>query len=238
MSNSKFLLLSFLLALSTNTLFAHALWIETPSSGKLKQKQIVKIYYGEYADQERDSITKWYSDVRDLTLWLIGPDQQKTQLTLTPGIDYLESSFIPVLDGAYLLEVSHEAKELGGTTKYHFLASAGTTVGKALPIQVKSTNALKLHRDDLRLAKVNQPVKLQAVLHDTAVKIKTVSVFSPVGWSKEIKTDEQGNASFTPLWPGTYVIEISNMDKTPGTHHGKEYTGTWKGATYSIQVSK
>lgn len=236
MKKYKLILLTFLLALSTNALFAHALWIETPAAGKVQQKQTVKIYYGEYAENERDSVAKWYSDVKDLTLWLVGPDQKKIQLTLTPGLNHLESTFTPTENGIYILQVSHEAKELGGDTKYHFLSSTNVTVGKVAQNTVKSTNVLQLKHD--LTAKVNTKIKLAASLNDTAAKDRTVSVFSPMGWTREIKTDENGYAEFTPLWPGTYVVEISDIDKTPGQHYGKDFTSTWKGATYSFEVTK
>lgn len=229
-----FAVFSVLLTFSASSLFAHALWIETAATGKVGQKQSVKVFYGEYASGERDSVTKWYSDVKDFTLWLVGPDQRKTQLNLTPGVNYVESSFTPEQNGSYTIMVSHEAKELGGTTKYHFLSSAHVSVGKMRPVVAQNTNVLKLHLDDATTLKVNKALKLKAFVQDAAAKGKTVSVFSPSGWSKELIANEDGIVEFTPLWSGRYVVEISDMDRTPGQHHGKEYKATWRGATYSF----
>lgn len=236
MKKIKFLVLTLFLSLATNSIFAHALWIETAVTGKAGQKQTVKVFYGEYVANERDSVSKWYSDVKELTLWLVGPDQKKTQLVLTPGLNFYESSFTPDQNGAYTLVVSHEARELGGTTKYHFLASADVSVGKVLPVITQNSNVLKLHVDDFSTAKVNKALKLQAFLNNAAVKGKTVSVFSPNGWSKELTTDNNGTAEFTPLWAGRYVVEVSDTDKTAGQHYGKDYKATWKGATYSFEI--
>ncbi|HKG05880.1 MAG TPA: DUF4198 domain-containing protein [Pedobacter sp.] len=236
MKKITFLALTLLLSFVTTSIFAHALWIETASTGKVGQKQTVKVFYGEYVANERDSVTKWYSDVKEFSLWLVGPDQKKTQLTLTPGVNYFEGSFTPEKNGAYTVAVSHEAKELGGTTKYHFLSSADVTVGKVLPAATQNPNVLKLHVDDVSAAKVNKSVKLKAFLKDAAAKGKTVSVFSPNGWSKELIADENGIVEFTPLWAGRYVLEVSDMDKTPGQHHGKDFKATWKGATYSFEI--
>lgn len=237
MKKLAFILLSTLFCFATTNLFAHALWIEAPATGKAGQPQTVKVYYGEFATNEREHVDKWYSDVKDFTLWLVGPNQQKTQLKLVPGTDYVESSFTPDADGVYVLQVSHEAKDLGGSTKYHFLAGTHVTVGKTAAL-AKNTNVLSLHVDPASSTKVNSSIKLIALLKDAAAKDKTVSVFSPSGWSKEIKTNENGIAEFTALWPGKYVVEISDMDKTPGQHNGKDFTGTWKGATYSFEVKK
>ena len=84
MKNIKTILTALLLLFASNATFAHALWIETASSGKLGQKHAVKVFYGEFVANERDSVAKWYSDVKDFSLWLVGPDQKKVQLSLTP----------------------------------------------------------------------------------------------------------------------------------------------------------
>lgn len=236
MSKLKFVLLSALFCLLGNQLFAHALWIETAAAGKIGQEQTIRVFYGEYASNERDSVAKWYSDVKEFTLWLVGPDQKKTQLILSPGINYFESKFKPEQNGAYTILVSHEAKELGGSTKYHFLSSACVTVGHSLPVLTGNSNALKLHLDDLNALKLNKSLKIKAFLQDAAAQGKTVSVFSPNGWTKELTTNEQGIAEFIPFWAGRYVIEVSDTDKTPGQHYGKDYKSTWKGATYSFEV--
>jgi hypothetical protein len=236
MKKMIFLSLTLLLSFIATGTFAHALWIETASNGKIGQKQTVKVFYGEYVTGELDSVTKWYSDVKEFTLWVVGPDQKKTQLTLTPGMNHFEGSFTPEQNGAYTVAVSHEAKELGGTTKYHFLSSADVLVGKVKPEAVQNPNVLKLHADDAAVAKVNRPLQLKAFLKDAAAKGKTVSVFSPNGWAKELKTNEEGVAEFTPVWAGRYVFEVTDMDKTPGQHNGRDYKATWKGATYSFEI--
>lgn len=242
MKKINILLLTLLLSVTTTSIFAHALWIETASSGKVGQKQTVKVFYGEYVANERDSVAKWYSDVKDFTLWLVGPDQKKTQLVLIPEVNHFESSFTPESNGAYTVMVSHEAAELGGTTKYHFLSSASisvgkiVTLGKAGTVSAQNANALKLHIDDVLSAKVNKPLQLKAFLKDVAAKGKTVSVFSPNGWAKELTTDANGVAEFTPLWAGRYVVEVTDLDKTAGQHNGKDYKATWKGATYSFEL--
>lgn len=77
MKKIKIIVTVLLLSLSSSAAFAHALWIETTSKGKLGQKHVVKVFYGEFVAGERDSVAKWYSDVKDCSLWLVGPDQKK-----------------------------------------------------------------------------------------------------------------------------------------------------------------
>jgi hypothetical protein len=238
MKRWNYVALIIVLSLIGNLVNAHALWIETAEKGRIGQQQKVRVYYGEYITGERDSVAKWYSDVKEFTLWVTGPDQKKVQLQLTPGVNYYEADFTPSAEGNYVLTISHEAKELGGTTKYHFLSSASVSVGNHVNATLAPSNILQLNTTQQESAKVNKQLSLKAYLNSTAAAGKTITVFSPSGWSRELISDANGTASFTPVWPGLYVVEVSDMDKTPGEHHGKAYTSTWKGATYSFTVAK
>jgi len=236
---TKIILFLGLMLSSAGQLMAHALWIEANASGKAGQAQAVKVFYGEYAANERDEISKWYSDVKDLSLWLVGPDGQKTQLKTVAGANFLSAEFVPQKDGAYTLVVSHEAKELGGTTKYCFLASSVVKIGNAVSIDPASnTNDLKVYPELKTSYKVNSTIKLNAVLKGAGKSEKAISVFSPSGWSKELTTGAGGSIEFVPLWPGKYVIEVQDFEKVPGQHNGANYEAVWKGATYSFDVVK
>jgi len=219
-------------------LSAHALWIETNSSGKVGQAQQVKVYYGEYAENERDETGKWYSDVKELTLWLVGPDKQKIKLVTTLGDNVASASFTPSKDGQYTLLVSHPAKDLAGTTKYHFLSSTTVTVGKtAADIDGEAnSNELKIYPAAGVKYKANSPVKLKALHNGNLKADATVNVFSPVGWSVVLKTNKDGIAEFTPLWPGRYVVEVSDFQKKKGSADGQDYESLWQGSTHSFEV--
>jgi uncharacterized GH25 family protein len=235
----KSLLLALLLTLGTSQLFAHALWIETASSGKAGQAQEVKVYYGEYASNEREETEKWYSDVKEFTLWLTAPGKEKVKLTTSPGNNFYSANFTPEGNGHYVLTVTHEAKELGGTTKYEFLSTAIVNVGKpGLVDHAAIPASLKIYTAEAKTYKTNTPVQIKATANGKPLAKTAVSVFSPEGWSKEVTTDENGLITFSPIWPGRYVLEVSAKEKTEGTHHGKAYTAAWQGATSSFVVSK
>lgn len=233
---------SFLLTLAGiclgGSLFAHGLWIETKAAGKVGQAQEVKLFYGEYAQNERDETAKWYSDVKELTLWLIGPDQKKVKLPTTLGDNVAMASFTPEANGQYTLVVSHPAKDLGGKTKYHFLTSTTIQVGKAAAVVNGDliSNELKIYPSVATVYQVKKPVKLKAV-HDGELKAgATVSVFSPSGWSQTLITGKDGEIAFTPEWPGRYVVEVTDFKNTKGEHHGQAYESSWLGSTYSFEV--
>lgn len=239
MKNFKSILFTLLLIATTSQLFAHALWIETKSVGKIGASQEVKMFYGEYVANERDSVTKWYSDVKDFSLWLTAPGKEKIKLNTTPGTNFYSASFTPESDGVYVLTVVHEAKELGGTTKYEFSSLATVSVGKANAIEAGLiSNPLHASAVEAKFYKTNSPVKIKASLDGKALAAKNITVFSPEGWSKEYKTDENGMIEFSPLWAGRYVIEVSNYQEVGGEHHGKNYTAAWQGATSSFEVVK
>lgn len=231
------LLIAVCMFLGTPVMFAHALWIETKTQGKIGQAEEVKIYYGEYATNEREEISKWYSDVKEFSLWLSAPGKEKVKLTTTAGSNFFSASFTPDKEGLYILTVSHEAKELGGTTKYTFSSVATVNVGKLNAIeQQQLPNTLKVAVNEAKIYKVNAPVNLKAVLDGKPLANKHISVFTPQGWSKEFTTDANGVVAFEPLWPGRYVLEVSNFEKVAGEHNGKKYEAAWQGATSSFEV--
>lgn len=239
MKHLKSILLVVLFSLGANHLFAHALWIETKTTGKAGQAQEIKVFYGEFANNEREEISKWYSDVKDFTLWLTAPGKEKIQLNKTEGNSFYSASFIPENDGLYIISVTHEAKELGGTTKYEFSSVATVAVGKATAINHELIpNLIKVSVNEAKIFKVNSPVQLKAILNNKPFANKPVLLFSSEGWSKQFTTDQNGNLTVHPIWPGRYVLEISNFENISGDHHGKSYTAIWQGSTSSFEVGK
>lgn len=50
-----------------------------------------------------------------------------------------------------------------------------------------------------------------------------VAVITPSGWAQEHHTDEQGKIRASLPWRGTYVLEMSYVDRTPGERAGEKY---------------
>lgn len=218
--------------------WGHALWIETSSTGQKGQKQTVRIVYSEPGDTP-EKIADWYSDVKAFDLWLISPDMQKTKLTVTPGADNYTAEFIPDQEGIYTLSVGHAAKELGGTTKYQFNATAAVLVGQAQLVAVANPNDLNVVVMQAgNTYKVGQPVKIAGVYKTKPSEKLHVAIHSPSGWNREITTNADGQAEFTPLWPGTYYVEASKTEKETGEQDGKTYQSVWRCATYVLTVNQ
>jgi hypothetical protein len=221
----------------TCRLSAHALWIETSNTGKAGQKQAIKILYSEPNDKP-EKIADWYSDVREFTLWVTGPDKQKVKLPATAAADHFISEFTPEKDGVYTISISHTAKELGGKTKYQFNASAVVSVGKS-----KSVNTPAFNPNDISVfagagtvARRNKPFTFTGFVKEKPAENLHLAIHSPSGWNKEISTNAQGTASFTPIWAGKYSIEASQTQKEEGEHNGKSYTSVWRCATVLLDI--
>lgn len=227
-----------LLLTLTGNAFAHALWIETTATGKLGQKQQVAIYYGEYAENERDSVVHWFSDVKEVKIWLVSPDNKKTQLTTTTETTRLITDFTPTLNGSYTILADHPVKDVPRTTLYQFVASATVTVGNTLPSNSTAQNTNSLSLAAAASYKANQSATVQALFKNTSSSDVTFSVVAPTGWSKSFKADANGNLTFTPIWPGEYYIEAFYTEKITGEQNGKTYDSIWRGATFIITVHK
>lgn len=217
-------------------MFAHALWIEAARTGKKGQEHQVKVFYGEYSEFAPEKVDKWFSDVKEFTLWLVTPDNKKIELKATAGEDHYTAAFTPATDGVYTLLVSHEPKDLGGKTKYQFNSSATVLVGAA----AKQDN-LDANSNPLKFAvqnnKVSKPVVVKG-LFNNAPGAYEATVFSPKGWTKQIPAGADGTITFIPEWPGTYMIEISATSKETGEHNKNAFEKVWRCATALVQIDK
>lgn len=219
---------------------AHALWIETIPIGKTGQAHTVKLFFGEYAEGELEPLSNWHSDLKDLELWLTKPDGSKEKLTVTPDSNFLHTSFVPSANGVYILSTAHKLGDLNGTTQLEFLAQTAVNVGKADGNleALLGNQELTVFPQSTAKWKVNKPAKLKALHKGGALNEGVATVLSPAGWSKGIPLGADGTVEFIPLWPGTYVVEVSHYEKTTGKNKGNSYEALWQGATYTIYVTK
>jgi uncharacterized GH25 family protein len=216
--------------------FAHALWIETESQGSLGKSHAVKIFYGEYAEKEFEKTDKWYSDVNTFHLWLIAPDGNKIQLNYSSSGDHYAATFIPGLEGVYILTTSHSAKDVDAGYVYQFNASATINVGK-LKVVTQSLPGNELYLEPVTNGKHNSGVVKAYFKGQPAADI-TITVSGPTGWSKNFKTDKNGMLEFEPLWKGTYALEGFYTSEENGNHFNVAYQHIWRCASLRLDLSK
>ncbi|MEJ5055539.1 DUF4198 domain-containing protein [Sphingobacterium sp. MYb382] len=228
------LLLSLVLLGSNQAAQAHAVWLESQPVGQKGQAHIVRVYYGEFEAGEVESIKDWYSDLNTLTLQLTAPNGSTQPLSLVDKGDYFEATFTPAVDGVYQVFTRHATKDLGGETRYEFVAQAAVQVGKANQKgNISLGNQLTV---EPKIFKVKDKVSILLTADGKPLADKEVAVMSATGWHKNYKTDQNGRILVETTWSGRYVVEFSNMEKNGGEWYGKNYTQNWQGLTASFIV--
>ncbi len=229
------LLLTTAVLISHQRAEAHAIWIETAPYGAPAKAHTVRIYYGEYEVRKLENTADWYSDLRDLEVYVSQPGHEKIKLSLADKGSYLETTFVPQQKGLYFVSTSHATKELGGTMRYEFTSQVAVLVGNdpaktlfdALPYQLYVSPQEYTKGDKITVYLTND---------GQALAEQDIVVMSPSGWSKHYTSDNQGRVIVDALWEGVYVVEFGHTTQVNGTWHGNSYTENWQGITTSFLV--
>jgi uncharacterized GH25 family protein len=219
-------------------LFAHALWIETKTKGTKGKAQEISIYFGEFSDNDITKADKWFSDLKDFSLVVISPSKKETKLSAKALDNKYQAFFTPDEDGVYTIVMHHKVKDVYGTMVLDYNSSATVTVGNALKGNeaAANSNIISLFSKDVIAAKQNAKINVNALYEGKIAKEQKMKVIAPNGWEKELWSNENGEVSFTPIWPGNYMVEFAYTEKASGDHNGKKYDEVWKVATYLISV--
>lgn len=179
---------------------AHALWLEsgTPAS---------KLYFGEYAENLRetspgrlDSIVEPEATIIDQagTAKTISPSRENTHFSLPAGATVLvQARRQPIRE-------PQEGAAPAPVQRRFLYARLGN--GGSLPLDLQDSGNL------LRLTFKGEPVPKAEIV-----------VIAPSGWEKHLRTDEKGEASFSPPASGLYVVEAKYELNKPGEFEGKAY---------------
>jgi hypothetical protein len=227
----------FSIAFTLCSLFAsaHALWIETDSRGAKGKAHSAAIYFGEYAGNERDTVAGWFSNLKDVQLFVTVPDGTKKQVALKDATDHYTGSFTPETDGAYILSVAHTVADIYGNAKIEYYATATVFVGAASNTALKTaTHVSIVPAAEMPQSRKETPVTVYS--SGAALTAAKVVVASPEGWVKTTQSDQAGRAVFTPLGEGRYMLEAVLTDKTPGMHNGKPYQAVTHLVTHCVYV--
>lgn len=213
---------------------SHALWIETSPIGTINKSHQIKVFFGEYAHQEISPLEKWYSDLKEFKLFLVGPDNKKIQLETKPFSDHFEASFIPESDGVYQVMVLHPAKEPYETMAFEFSSNASIKVGKNAKENFNLDYGIKLSPQTI---KIGDSIRAHIFSEKAVLPNTEVEVISPSGWTKTLKSDENGIVSFLAKEKGVYLLETSIMEEKTSDWFGKTVDKIWKGSTASAIVN-
>ncbi len=228
----------FLLFVTSSSLFAHALWIETKATGAKGKAQEISVFFGEFSDNDITKADKWFSDLKDFSLIIISPSKKEIKLSAKALENKYQAFFTPEEDGVYTVVMQHTVKDVYGTMVLDYNSSANIVVGNKLTGNEAAANTNKISVFTENAATLAKDGKVTAVArYNSAVaKEQKVKVIAPNGWEKELWTNENGEFSFTPIWSGNYMVEFTQTEKSAGEHHGKKYDEIWKMATYQLVV--
>jgi uncharacterized GH25 family protein len=237
---------------------AHFIWIEAPSEMSRDREPFVSLYFGEYQESIREEAGARLDKMDGAKAWVIDPKGNRLSLSLEKrGNRFVAVPKSPCPPGLYQVVAEHTEIEVQDLTKqdlgivkpfYHaraqFLCADDRGIGEREKEtdQTASLDILPLNKG-INLAKgeittgLGTEVAVKAIYQGHPLPSKSFMVHSPLGWSKEIKTDSQGIASFLPLWPGRYVFELLHLEKTPGEFKGKSYHAVRYRASLTLDVS-
>lgn len=237
-NKSKTLLSLLLLVISTTATFAHALWIETKATGTKGNQHEISIFFGEFSENEITKTDQWFSDLKDFTLTVVSPSKKEIKLKSTALENKFQAFFTPEEEGLYTVIMHHTVKDLYGTMVLDYNSSASIQVGNKTTEKTAShnSNKISIFAENTATFKQNSKITATASYNSAIAKEQKIKVIAPNGWEKELWTNEKGEFSFIPIWPGNYMIEFSQTEKTSGEHNGKKYEEIWKMATYEIVV--
>lgn len=232
---ASFLMLALLFSMNT---FAHALWIKTKAVGTKGKAQEIAIYFGEFSDNDITKTGKWFSDIKDFSLVLISPSKKEINLSAVALENKYQAFFTPDEEGTYTVVMHHTVKDVYKAMKLDYNSSATVTVGKTTKGNeaLANTNAISLFSKEVAVAKKNNIININVLYEGKTVEKQKIKVIAPNGWEKELWSNKDGEITFTPIWPGNYMIEFAHTEKTTGEHNGKNYDEVWKMATYLIAV--
>lgn len=237
---------------------AHFIWIETPTETEPKKPQPVALYFGEYQEFLREEAGGRLDAMEGATAWVIDPQGTRQALSLDKKTNHflgtLNSSCLP---GRYHVMAAHTEVEVKDMTKSNLDVVKPQFYARSQFVCVEATRLREPEKDIEQVAELDiipltkginlvtgalapQPgseVVVQVSFKKQPLAKTALMVHSPLGWDKELRTDAQGIASFIPLWPGRYVLELVHVEKAPGEFKGKPYNVVRHRATTTMEVT-
>ncbi|WP_447970594.1 DUF4198 domain-containing protein [Nitrospira sp. M1] len=236
---------------------AHFVWIESPAALPTNQPAIVKAYFGEYNEQLKEQTGGRLDERAGLASWLIEPNGTKRALDMTQQSNHFQIPIQPRNPGTYNLMAMDQDEPVRDGTPYpsigmlykpmfyartqfsiidtHAVSAQTGMTTETLPLDIvpRQTSSAKQSTRPT----VNEELALQVIFQGQPLAKATPVAHAPNGWSKELQTNESGVTKFTPLWPGTYVIDYVNLETTPGDFQDQPYEAIRHRATLTIQVT-
>lgn len=247
------------LLMATPEAQAHGIWIEAPAVVAAGAEVAPRIYFGEYHESLREVTGGRLDGRRGAKLKLVGPSGKATPLDLTQNSDHFAATARIGAPGLYDLLAVDTASPVSDLRKYgigivkpyfyarrEILAFAKGAISER---ELRDFGGPKLRLDilpvtlhaDIRSGAlgptVGEEVVFQVFFDKRPLTDRVaIHVYSPAGWVWEGRLNYQGMDSFTPPWPGLYIVEATYLKKTPGEFEGVAYEAERHRAMLSLSV--
>ena len=188
---------------------AHHIWILPDADGKLV------VHYGEFAENLKE-VSPGLLDRIEVTARLLSP-KGETPLEARRGADGISLSGSLGSAECILAEDPRgpvrERKSGEQVTRsiYHPAARFVTDLRARQPVFT------------LDIVPTSQPGRFQVVFRGTPLAKAKVSIMAASGWVREVRADQTGTFEAEFPWKGSYVIQVSHPDPTPGSRGGESF---------------
>lgn len=222
---------------------AHFIWIESEPKGEPGKSHKVEIYFGEPHEFLREEAGGRLDQHDSIEAWAAAAKGEKINIALKKGVNLFSGAVILRAVGRYNIiakSLGHEvqgSQSDRGTSRPLFFARGQFFSFERGRVSEREEE-IKEHLDlDIIpvtksldpligsiVPKVGNEFVVRVIFKGKPVTRKRVNAFGSNGWIKELpSTDSWGVTSFVPLWPGRYVLQISQDEKAPGEFQGKSY---------------
>ena len=202
---------------------ASAYWLEIKGVGKIDQKVVVELIYGNIDDlgiRHRQKGTELQL-AGDFKFSIVDPKGEKLPVKMTLQADCWSFSFTPKLKGIYRIIGMNDSHPVVDRSK-----SGGENI---LPIDyligqyqvgTENTDLKPLQFLDIITSKENKLIRIKAFNNGSPSKAGVkLRVFNPQNWEKELVLNEKGEALFMPTLIGMYVVRQDWTEKKSGSYH-------------------
>jgi hypothetical protein len=240
----------------TPTAWAHFAWVEADTTAPSMSGQSIRVYFGEYSEFLREERGGRLDTLDGIRMTLRDPQHVVSEVALSKEVNRFDAKLATCVPGRNEIVVEQAEAPVQdlrshdiGLVKPMYYARTGFVCledgrvsehEKHGPVPM-DLDLIPLSRGmDLatgRMAHISgSEVVVKAFFKGQGLPNKQVVVHSPIGWDKELHTSPDGVTTFTPLWPGRYVLELIHLEKIGGDYKGKRYEGIRHRSTLSIQV--
>ena len=220
----RFVIAALLWLSLVGTASAHALWIEPEGEG-------YQLYFGEFGDNLREGSPGLLDRFEPLPgAKAFGASGGDTALKVEKKATSFQLGGAPAGTGSVVAEQARVTERKQGD-------KVTRTLGR-LSARYVDDFAERKPLVPLDIVPTGKPGTFKVFYDGKPLPKAKVEVVADFGWGRELKTDDNGAFDVDLPWKGTYMVEVTAMDSTPGTHGTEAYDSMRFVTTLTFKVAK